>query len=513
MCFNAAETDLKRLQLQYRKAEEAKRAYCVKTQRLLYRDKREIQRLQDEQEELLCSLRVSQSCFNRQNDVSVVQDLTAMLASEDRIDEELEEEKLKIASLKDQILEWERKLAGHSEETVHRSYKSDKNRLRKTTYSMENKLDRGRKCFSQLMTRNGQLREDLKILQEEKKHFLRVKSKLEHELHTIRKDVCKLSTECTEAFSSSVKIQEKERMLRDQNGKEKAHYRKEKSKMEREIFHYSNCEAFLDIKAIARVSLDSDHRNEEQSKQLKCKEWGLEDFEDAIEKILRETGESDLDKLVRNFIQMEEQNYTVLKFVNYQHNEAQTIQRQISQLCKQMEIFVVENQQQLEQHQSLQSTVLIKQEAVNEQLEVYQQRVGFMEKLLDQLKKGVKSLLQISHDSSEICDKLSSSDGVQDENITEYLRMVEDRTNELLTLQSYLLFQENLSQWDTDSVIAEHLLGINPPVNLTTAATTPAPDNDPESVESVLLEMKEPMSRDDLLTLVSKRIQNEKTTD
>lgn len=50
-------------------------------------------------------------------------------------------------------------------------------------------------------------------------------------------------------------------MLRDQNGKEKAHYRKEKSKMEREIFHYSNCEAFLDIKAIARVSQDSDHRN------------------------------------------------------------------------------------------------------------------------------------------------------------------------------------------------------------------------------------------------------------
>ena len=30
--------------------------------------------------------------------------------------------------------------------------------------------------------------------------------------------------------------------------------------------------------------------------------------------------------------------------------------------------------------------------------------------------------------------------------------------------------------------------------------------NDPESVESVLLEMKEPMSRDDLLTLVSKRV-------
>lgn len=65
--------------------------------------RREIQKLQDEQEELLRSIRVSQSRFNRQNDAGVVQDLTAMLACEDRIDEELEEEKCKAASLRDQV--------------------------------------------------------------------------------------------------------------------------------------------------------------------------------------------------------------------------------------------------------------------------------------------------------------------------------------------------------------------------------------------------------------------------
>ncbi|XP_042264307.1 outer dynein arm-docking complex subunit 1-like [Thunnus maccoyii] len=438
---------------------------------------REIQRLQDEQEELLRSLRVTESPCNRQNDVSVVEDLTAMLACEDRIDKELEEEKGKVASLKDQILEWERKLAGQRGGTAHRSCKSDNSCLLKTTCSMENKLDRGRKRFNQLMTRNGQLREDLKILQEEKKHFLRVKSHLENELHAIHKDVCKLSSECTEAFNTSVKIHEKQKMLSDQNDKEVAQYMKERGKLEREVSHYSNCEVFMDIKASARINQDVDHGKVEQHKRLELKEWGLEDFEDAIKTILRVTGESDLDKLVRNFIYMEEQNYTLLKFVNHQHNEAQTIERQISEFCNEMEIFVAENQRQLEQHQSLQRTVFIKQEAVEQQLTVYLQRVEFMEKLLDQLKKGVQSLLQISYDSSEIRDELSSSDGVQDENIAEYLRMVEDRTNELLTLRSYLLFQEDLSQWDTDNEIAGQLLGINPPaVNLTTAATTPAPE-------------------------------------
>lgn len=65
--------------------------------------RREIQRLQDERERLLCSLRVSESCLYRWADVSVVQDLTAMLAWRDRIDEELDEEKDKVAHLKDQV--------------------------------------------------------------------------------------------------------------------------------------------------------------------------------------------------------------------------------------------------------------------------------------------------------------------------------------------------------------------------------------------------------------------------
>lgn len=65
---------------------------------------------------------------------------------------------------------------------------------------------------------------------------------------------------CIIVAAPSVKIQEKQRMLRDQNAKDMAQYIKEKSSLEREISHCCNFEAFLDIKAIVHTNQDIDHR-------------------------------------------------------------------------------------------------------------------------------------------------------------------------------------------------------------------------------------------------------------
>lgn len=56
----------------------------------------------------------------------------------------------------------------------------------------------------------------------------------------------------------SVKIQEKQRMLRDQNAMNVTQYIKERSNLEREMSHYFV--AFLDMKAIACNNQDIDHR-------------------------------------------------------------------------------------------------------------------------------------------------------------------------------------------------------------------------------------------------------------
>ncbi|XP_072223286.1 outer dynein arm-docking complex subunit 1-like [Leuresthes tenuis] len=561
--------DLNKLQRQRRRIEGAKRAYMGQTRGLITRDRREVRWLQDEHEELSRSLRVSQSCSQRWNDATVLQDLSAKLSRGDRLDEELEAERRKVASLKDQILEWERKLTRQRSGggTSYYSCKLDNSNFLRSTRLIENKLHRGNKCLNEQMIRNGELREELRTMQMEKNKFLHVKALLEKELRAIQNDIAKLMSKCTDAFSTSVKIQEKQRTLTDQNAKDVAQYTRETFNLKREISHYGRAVTFLDIKNIVWLSQDIDDRKgkgmrtphdliskhlpvphyfeslnyteypshqiltvqksshpavstelplhvqfyptAEMPKQQESREWRLEDFESALTKILTETEESDLDKLVRDFIQMEKLNYTLLNFINSQHNEAETIQRQISKLHREMKISATEGQQQQEQNRTQQQSVSNKQEAAAQQLRVYQQRVEFNEKLLDQLQEGLKSLLQICYDSSVVCAKLGSFDGINSENFQQCLSMVEDRVNELSSLQSYLHFDKNLSPWDTESLstVAVKILGINPQAGkVTIGAAKTLACHDQDLAESVLLGAKEPMTKEALLSVAWKRV-------
>ncbi|KAL6119901.1 odad1 [Pungitius sinensis] len=466
-----SETDLNIMKLQYRRAEGLKRTHKEETRGLLSRQKRELKRLEEEQEEMSRTLRVSLSRFNRWTDARVVEDLSVISASGERIDEELEAEKGQLASLKDQ---------GHA-------------------------------CLNEMMTSNRRLREDLKTLQEEKKLFLQVQSHLERELEAIHKGILNFRTKCNEAFNASVKIQERQRMLMNQNAKDVFHYIRGRSNLEQEISHFYNFEVFLGRKAIVRSNQDTGHRKVKH-KQLESKELAPGYFEEAIKKILTKTKEVNLEELVRNFIEMEQQNYRLQIFVNYQHTEEEAIRRKISQLEKGKGLFEAEEQRWQGQRPAVWKKASVEQETTEQHLAGYRQRVGFIEKLLHQLKEGVESLLRISGDSSGTSKQLGSPDGVKEENTVEYLIRVEKRVSKLLTLQSLIHFQENLNPWDIDSLttIAEQLLGTSPPADhQPTAAGIPAPlfSDDPDLVAPLLLEAKEPVSREDLLTLVQKRIQ------
>lgn len=57
-------------------------------------------------------------------------------------------------------------------------------------------------------------------------------------------------------------------------------------------------------------------------------------------------------------------------------------------LSNEMETFVIEKQKQQEQLQALELSISFKQEATEQQLALYQQRVELLEKLLDQLREG-----------------------------------------------------------------------------------------------------------------------------
>ena len=55
-------------------------------------------------------------------------------------------------------------------------------------------------------------------------------------------------------------------------------------------------------------------------------------YQEAFEKIEEATGVKDADKLVDNFIQAEERNFKMFKFVNQQSDDIETLETQISSI-------------------------------------------------------------------------------------------------------------------------------------------------------------------------------------
>ncbi|CAB1329524.1 unnamed protein product [Coregonus sp. 'balchen'] len=310
-----AETELSKLQRQFRIMEGDRQVYNVESQDLIRRQLREIQRLHGEREELLRSLRVSESPFRRWDDADATQNLSSMLVYRDRVEEQLDSEQGKMTYLRQE---------------------------------------------------NGQLREELKILHVERKQFLPLYCRMERELQEIRKDIRDMMAQSTAAF--------KARRLG------------------------------LDTQGGAFGTLDS--------------------LQETFHKIHCVTGEEDLHKLVGTFIQIEEQNFALLNFVNEQNNEAETLKDEINQH---------------EEHRAMLQGVNVQQQATEQQVGAYQQLITSVGKILNQLKTGIDSVCHnIDCDLSVIEDKLGSSTGIRDSTIMTYLGLVERRTNELLTLQSFL---------------------------------------------------------------------------
>nr|XP_057941245.1 outer dynein arm-docking complex subunit 1-like [Doryrhamphus excisus]XP_057941246.1 outer dynein arm-docking complex subunit 1-like [Doryrhamphus excisus]XP_057941247.1 outer dynein arm-docking complex subunit 1-like [Doryrhamphus excisus] len=468
------ENDLHKLKLQYRQAVKDKQAYDDKIQSFLLKDSREIQRLQNEQEELLHFLTIAQSNSNQKKETNAVQDLENLLSNEERIDDELLSNKNKLVSFKKQIVEWERKLVAQRGGHASHNTKSDDNSM-KDILSKEDKLYKGHICFNELMIRNGQLKKEIDMLEMEKNEFMQVQLQLKKELQAIRKEISDLSAMCTKANNASVGIQVKQKKLKEQKAQFEAQYTQTTTNLEHEISTHCNLEVMVNVKNASDEG--SDHDNENLLDQLEK----LTLHEDTIRRILTETGENDLDSLVRNYLELEEENYSLMGFVNYQHWQAEAIKQQITQLYKESELFVVDQKDQDEDRKTLQMAIFAKQETIEEQLSGYQKQIQFKEKIQRLLKIGIQSLLRICCQRSEI-SSLGSADRALDEHMTACLKMVEDKVNGLLNLQSVLLFQENLTQCDLASdgfnSIADQLRGKGnaPAVNLSTRASTPDED-------------------------------------
>ncbi|XP_069008117.1 coiled-coil domain-containing protein 114 [Embiotoca jacksoni] len=469
--IDGTESEMAKLQRQFRIMEGDQQAYKIQAREQIRKQQEEIEKLLKEQEELHRNLSACKSLSRQLQDSEDTQSLQVLLEQRDILEEELQSEKQCQRELQNKISSMEAKLAELRKGfvSINDTQKSEVWQTQKAIRTLEYKLDKASTRFNEQLTKNSHLREELQTLQIERVCFQQLHNRLNKELQEGRKKIGEVISISTAAYDARVEAQSKMMMMREKAVKDLAQYNAEMKELERVIAHECILKEFMNTKCNERSGQDNVHEMEprqlselKEQKKLDSGEASLDALEEVFERIQTVTGDHNLDLLVTRFIQAEDRNFALFNFVNEQNNEAEALRDQITQIQEEMEQFRLKGVQLEQDHRSLLRDIEEQQKETESQGEDYENQANIINKILDEIKKGVNSIFSITEcDRSVIEDMLGSSTGITENNIMSYLGLVEQKTNELLTIQAFLN-SKDLERDYNPKDLAKFLLGQNP---------------------------------------------------
>ncbi|KAJ8021559.1 Coiled-coil domain-containing protein 63 [Holothuria leucospilota] len=442
-----AENELAKLQRQYRIMEGDRNAYNIESQDLIRRQLAEIKTLEAEKQELLKDLKLSDSQTNLGKDDGNIDKLNQLITERDKYNQVIQEEHdrqkeldAKIRAKEKEIRGQHKKMGGVHASTQHTS------KTQKAIRVKENRLHQANSKFNDMLTLNAKLREEIDSLRVERSRFENIRKKLDKEYSDLRAQMGEVIDQSTQAYDARDEAQAKMILLKEKADKDMAQHQQEMKELQRIIDHEKKLREFMTIKGKEReedeflVALRNKREaDEDEKRRRERQEDSIEAYEEAFQRIIEVTGESDLHKLVGKFIEVEDRNFALFNYVNEKNNQIESLQEQIWETQNEIKKFESQGLEMEEERKKILKSLEERQTGASKDADEYESKLKSVNKILDQLKAGVDSLFtKINCDRSTIDEMLGSTAGVSDETIMQYLGLVEQRTNELLAVSVYV---------------------------------------------------------------------------
>ncbi|XP_068172351.1 coiled-coil domain-containing protein 114 [Antennarius striatus] len=508
-------SEMAKLQRQFRIMEGDRQAYNLQAREQIRKQQQEIEKLLKEQEEQHRNLSVCRSFPCQQQDSEDTQSLRVLLEQRDVLEDTLVKEKQCQKEIEKMIANMQLKQAELRKGQVGASdlQRSEEQRIQKTIRTLEYKLDRALTHFNEQLTKNNRLRQELQTLHIERVRFQQLQNRLEKELQDIHKKTGELVHLSTAAYDARVEAQSKMTMMREKAVKDLAQYNAEMKELDRVIAHEFNLKEFMTTKCHERSGQDDSHemgpkQTSElmEQKRMDFADESLDSPEELFKMIQSMTGEDDIDMLATKSVQIEDRNFALFNFVNEQNNEVDKLRDQISQVQADIEQFRKTSLQQEEDHCSLLRDTDEQQKKILHQLEDYDKQSSIMSRILEEIKTGVNSVFcKMECDRSLMEDALGSSTGINENNIMSYLGLVEQKTDELLTIQAFLSSKDPEKDYNLKD-LPRSLLGQNPEQlqqNISIQSTINNVDRSAEEFP-VTIEEERPLSKEELRKRITK---------
>ena len=434
-----AQMELSHLQRQYRCLRNDRRMYTDETENTLRKQKITIEALVKEKKELEAMMHVASSRQNEKFDQRNVEKLVELLEREAQAQEELKKEKEaiagvdeKVAAMREKINQQSKKMGG-SKDVYQEKHVANM----KLTRILENRLDEMTKKFSIALTGNLKLREHINHVEGQKARFLDLHKRLQAELIEGKKEIDRISEVATTHFTIRDEAQHRMASLRERADREIAVYNAEIKDVKRILEHDRKLRKFMTTKAEDRASILEDELMVRAIKKYEAQLNGLQQetskFEEIFDKIKEATGIEDTDTLVKSFIENEDRNFALYNYVNNMNTEIENLKDDIRRLKDEIELIKKEGVDSDVHRKEILNELEQKMVEVTDELTLVNKEYKASRRQLELLKPKVESVFNsIECDRSSIAELLGIGVSIDDNNIMQYLGIIEQKCNELL---------------------------------------------------------------------------------
>lgn len=434
-----AQMELSHLQRQYRCLRNDRRMYTDETENTLRKQKITIEALVKEKKELEAMMHVASSRQNEKFDQRNVEKLVELLEREAQAQEELKKEKEaiagvdeKVAAMREKINQQSKKMGG-SKDVYQEKHVANM----KLTRILENRLDEMTKKFSIALTGNLKLREHINHVEGQKARFLDLHKRLQAELIEGKKEIDRISEVATTHFTIRDEAQHRMASLRERADREMAVYNAEIKDVKRILEHDRKLRKFMTTKAEDRASILEDELMVRAIKKYEAQLNGLQQetskFEEIFDKIKEATGIEDTDTLVESFIENEDRNFALYNYVNNMNTEIENLKDDIRRLKDEIELINKEGVDSDVHRKEILNELEQKMVEVTDELTLVNKEYKASRRQLELLKPKVESVFNsIECDRSSIAELLGIGVSIDDNNVMQYLGIIEQKCNELL---------------------------------------------------------------------------------
>jgi len=430
--------ELSRLQRQYRIMENERKTNCLNAKHMMMRQQTAITQLEGEMNEIETEMKLASSCKNKKQDNENSEDLQNFMKGQDEYAQRVLQETQEIQSLDRKISETEDKIKSQHRLMggVHNSQQRHVT-TQHTIRVLENRLNKATREFNDMLAKNAKLREQIQHLRSQRGVFDTIHKRLFKELVTKKREQLELIEQSTMAFDQRDEAEQKMATLADRNQKDIGQYNMEYKELMRQLDHDTALKKFLLDKAQERTEMAEGRANERkknfEEKSERQAEKTLKEYLTAFKDIQKITGEERTEKLVERFIEMEDQNFAMFSYVNEINDQLEKQHDEIRALENEIQIYKADAEETIEEKKSKLKQIESVYHQKNSEHETMQLNMQDQERLLEQLRVGIKTIFENTDCSAaSIENRLGNQRDVTDQNIMDYLSAIEEMANDLV---------------------------------------------------------------------------------